>query len=86
MNESLTQRMLNVIYKDPTVRRPSKDALADWILDTQPRTRPLSAIALIEYLAGRQPDLYDRLRSNIRLQEDLALPALSRDPNGSSIL
>ncbi len=86
MSESLAQRMLNIIYRDSAIRRASKDALADWILDTQPRTRPLNAIALIEYLAGYQPDLYDRLRANVRLQEDLALPAIAYQSDSPSTL
>jgi hypothetical protein len=46
--------------------------LTDWILDTQPRTAPLDAAALLQYLAAHQPDLLSRLTINIRIKEDLA--------------
>ncbi len=49
-----------------------KESLADWILDTQPRTAPLDAAALLEYLAAHQPDLLNRIKINVRLKEELA--------------
>jgi hypothetical protein len=49
-----------------------KETLADWILDTQPRTAPLDAAALLDYLAAHQPDLLNRLKINVRLKEELA--------------
>lgn len=72
MDEPLAQRILDIIFQDPQVRRLHKESLADWILDTQPRTAPLDAAALLEYLAARQPDLLNRLKINMRLKEDLA--------------
>jgi hypothetical protein len=80
VKETLAQRMLDLIFKDPTVRRTSKDALADWILDTQSRSRPLEASALIDFLASHQPDLFARLKSNVRLQSELNRPVVSVDP------
>ena len=72
MDEPLSKRMLDLIYQDPEVRRLYKESLTDWILDTQPRTAPLDAAALLEHLAAHQPDLLDRLKINVRLKEDLA--------------
>ncbi len=72
MDEPLSKRMLDLIYQDPEVRRLYKESLTDWILDTQPRTAPLDAAALLEYLAAHQPDLLDRLKINVRLKDDLA--------------
>ena len=40
MDEPLAQRILDIIFQDPQVRRLHKESLADWILDTQPRTAP----------------------------------------------
>lgn len=72
MDEPLAQRILDIIFHDPELRRLHKESLADWILDTQPRTAPLDATALLQYLAAHQPDLLNRLKINIRLKEDLA--------------
>ena len=72
MDEPLAQRILDIIFQDPQVRRLHKESLADWILDTQPRTAPLDAAALLQYLAAHQPDLLNRLKINMRLKEDLA--------------
>jgi hypothetical protein len=72
MDEPLAQRILDIIFQDPELRRLHKESLADWILDTQPRTAPLDATALLQYLAAHQSDLLNRLKINMRLKEDLA--------------
>jgi hypothetical protein len=72
VDDPLAQRILDIIFQDPQVRRLYKESLADWILDTQPRSAPLDATALLQYLAAHQPDLLDRLKINMRLKEDLA--------------
>ena len=72
MDEPLAQRILDIIYHDPEVRRLYKESLTDWILDTQPRTAPLDAEALVQYLTAHQPDLLNRLKINVRVKEDLA--------------
>lgn len=72
MDEPLSQRILDIIYQDSDVRRPYKETLTDWILDTQPRTAPLDAAALLQFLATHQPDLLNRLKINVRIKEELA--------------
>jgi len=72
MNQFLAQRVLDIIYMDPHVRRAHKDSIADWILDTQPRSAPLSTSALLIYLAEHQADVLGRLMNNIRIGDDLA--------------
>lgn len=72
MDEPLSQRILDIIYQDPEVRRLYKESLTDWILDTQPRTAPLDAASLLQYLGAHQPDLLNRLKINVRIKEDLA--------------
>lgn len=72
MTTPLAQRILEILYHDTAVRHPAKDDLANWILDTQPWTRPLDLTALVNYLAHQQPALLARLRRNVRVQEDLA--------------
>ncbi len=72
MDESLTRDILDVIYRDSQVRRAYKDVLSDWILDARAKNAPVTAAALIDYLAAHQPDLLDRLKVNVRLQGDLA--------------
>ena len=61
------------------MRRSYKESLTDWILDTQPRTAPLEAAALVQYLAAHQPELLTRLKINVRLQEELARALESLD-------
>lgn len=48
MTIPLAQRMLEVLYHDAGVRQPAKDSLTGWILDTQPRTRPLHPTPLVD--------------------------------------
>ncbi len=72
MEEPLSKRMLDLIYQNPEIRRIYKESLTDWILDTQPRTAPLDAAALLQYLAAHQPDLLDRLKINVRVKDELA--------------
>ena len=81
MNEPLAQQILELIYNDSDVRRMYKDSLTDWILDTQPRTAPLDATALLGYLTVHQPDLLDRLKINVRIQHELARALESVDLN-----
>lgn len=81
MNEPLAQRILDLIYHDSEMRRMHKDSLTDWILGTQSRTEPLDTTALLEYLAGHQPDLLDRLKINVRIQDELARALESADPH-----
>jgi hypothetical protein len=72
MNEPLAQRILDLIYRDSEMRRMHKDSLTDWILDTQSRTAPLDTTGLLAYLAVYHPDLLDRLKINVRIQDELA--------------
>ncbi|MFA5026574.1 MAG: hypothetical protein WC713_01765 [Candidatus Methylomirabilota bacterium] len=72
MDEPLAQRILDIIYQDPDVRRLHKDSLTDWILDTQPRTAPLDAAQLVGYLAIHQSDVLNRLKINVRIKDELA--------------
>jgi hypothetical protein len=81
VDEPLAQNILDLIFKDPQVRRLHKESLADWILDTQPRTAPLDAAALIQYLGAHQPDLLNRLKINVRLKDDLARALESIEQN-----
>ena len=71
MTEPLAQRILDLIYQDLKVRRPSKDSLVDWILDTQPRDEPLHTKTLLEYLAVHQSDVLSRLKINVRIKDEI---------------
>jgi len=81
MDEPLAQHILDIIYQDHEMQRRHKESLTDWILDTQPRTAPLDALALLQYLAAHQPDLLNRLKINVRIKEDLvrALESIERN-------
>jgi len=71
MDEPLAQEILDILYRDPSTRRPHKDALADWILDTQPHGSPLDGIAVIQFLAAHQPDILSRLKINTHVKEHI---------------
>jgi len=81
MDEPLAQHILDIIYQDREMQRRHKESLTDWILDTQPRTAPLDASALLQYLAAHQSDLLNRLKINVRIKEDLvrALESIERN-------
>lgn len=79
VDNPLAQRLLDIIYHDPDCRRVYKESLTDWILDTQPRTAPLEAAALVQYLAAHQPELLKRLKINVRIKEELARALESLD-------
>src|SRR3990172_45776 len=72
MRMSLAQEILDILYRDPGTRRSSKDALSDWILDSQPHGSPLDGIAIIQYLAEHQPDILARLKINTHVKEEIA--------------
>jgi hypothetical protein len=72
VNEPLSKRILELIYKDTDVRRMYKESLTNWILDTQPRSAPLDTATLLTYLAAFQPDLLSRLKINVHIKDDIA--------------
>ena len=71
MDEPLAREILDILYRDTATRRSYKDALADWILDTQPHESPFDGIAFIEYLAAHQPDILSRLKINTQVKEEI---------------
>lgn len=80
MTEPLAQQMLDLIYHDSRVRRAYKDSLADWILDTQPRTEPLNTKTLLEYLAVHQSDVLSRLKIDVRVKDEIDRALRGADP------
>jgi hypothetical protein len=80
MNEPLAQQMLDLIYHDSKVRRPHKDSLTDWILDTQPRTEPLNTKTLLQYLALHQSEVLSRLKINVHIKDEIAQALRGADP------
>ena len=85
MIEPLAQQILDLIYHDSKVRRTHKDSLSDWILDTQSRTEPLNTKTLLQYLALHQSDVLDRLKINVRTQEEIAQAFRGADPGQTSL-
>jgi hypothetical protein len=78
--EPLAQQMLDLIYHDSKVRRPHKDSLTDWILDTQSRTEPLNIRTLLQYLAVHQSEVLSRLKINVRIKDEIAQVLRGADP------
>lgn len=66
------QLILDTIYGDMQPPRSQRDALTDWLLDTQSRTAPLEIGVLLPYLATQQPDLLKQLKNHWRVREELA--------------
>ncbi len=81
MSEPLAQQILDLIYRNSGVRRVHREAVTNWILDTQPRGAPLDTISLLEYLRAFQPDLLERLKIDVFIKDDVArvLKTLSRN-------
>ena len=77
----LVQLILDTIYRDKQTPQSHRDALTDWLLDTQSRTAPLEIEVLLPYLATQQPDLLKRLKDNWRVKGELA-SALASIPRG----
>ena len=71
MDEPLAQEILDILYRDTGTHRAYKDALADWILDSQPHGSPLDGIAVIKYLAQHKPDILSRLKINTQVKEEI---------------
>jgi hypothetical protein len=84
VTEPLAQQILDLIYHDSKVRRTYKDSLADWILDTQPRTEPLNTRTLLEYLAVHQSDVLSRLKIDFRIKDEIAQALRGADPGQDS--
>jgi hypothetical protein len=79
VDDPLAQRILDIIYQDPDVRRGYKESLTDWILDPQPRTAPLDREARVQDRAAHQPALLHRRKINGRITEELARALESLD-------
>ena len=72
MPDSRVQLILDTIFRDMKTPQSERDALTDWLLDTQPRTASLEIGVLLSYLATQQPDLLKQLKANWRMKETLA--------------
>ena len=81
MPDPLVQLILDIIYLDMRTPQSHRDALADWLLDTQTRTAPLEIGVLLPYLSTRQPDLLKQLKNDWRVRGELA-NALASIPLG----
>jgi hypothetical protein len=66
------QLILDTIFRHLKTSQSERDALTDWILDTQPRTASLEIGVLLSYLATQRPDLLRQLKANWRVKETLA--------------
>ncbi len=81
MPDPLMQLILDTIYRDMRTAQSHRDALTDWLLDTQSRTATLEIGVLLPYLATQQADLLKQLKNNWRLRGELA-GALASIPGG----
>ena len=72
MPDPVVQLILDTIYGGMKTPQSHRDALTDWLLDTQSRTAPLEIGVLLPYLATQQPALFERLKNNWRVRGELA--------------
>ena len=72
MPDPRVQLILDTIFRHMRISQSERDALTDWLLDTQPRTVSLDIGVLLSYLATQQPDLLKQLKANWRVKETLA--------------
>jgi len=72
MPDPRVQLILDIIFRHLKTSQSERDALTDWLLDTQPRTASLEIGVLLSYLATQQPDLLKQLKVNWRVKETLA--------------
>ncbi len=72
MPDPRVQLILDTIFRHMKTSQSERDALTDWILDTQPRTASLEIGVLLLYIAAQQPDLLKQLKANWRVKETLA--------------
>lgn len=68
---SLTARLLEILYRDPTLQHSWKDELSDWILDRHQGGRALNSLALLEYLRTDQPQVLSLLTHNPRVRDEV---------------
>jgi hypothetical protein len=72
VTDTLAQQMLDLIHRNSAMRRTEKDALSDWILDTQSRTELLNTRVLLDHLATHQADVLSRLQNNVSIPDEIA--------------
>lgn len=72
MPDPRVQLILDTIFRDMKTPQSERDALTDWLLDTQPRTASLEIGVLLSYMTTQQPDLLKQLKDNWRVKEALA--------------
>ena len=72
MPDPRVQLILDIIFQHMKTSQSERDALTDWLLDTQPRTASLEIGVLLPYLATQQPDLLKKLKVNWRVKETVA--------------
>lgn len=72
MPDPRVQLILDIIFQDMKTPQSERDALTDWLLDTQPRTASLEIGVLLSHMATQQPDLLKQLKANWRVKETLA--------------
>jgi hypothetical protein len=81
MPDPRVQLILDTIYRHMRTPQSVRDALTDWLLDTQSSTASLEIGVLLSYMATQQPDLLKQLKANWRVKETLA-SALASIPGG----
>jgi len=75
--DPVVQLILDTIYRDMQTPQSHRDALTDWLLDTQSHTAPLEIGVLLPHLASHHPDLLKRLKSDWRVRDELAIALAS---------
>lgn len=71
MNTSLLTHLLSLLFQDPRTHSQVKDRLSDWILDRHALGLTLDGPNLLEYLRTVYPQIFERLKANPRVKDDI---------------
>ena len=81
MADPQVQLILDTIFREMKTPQSERDALTDWLLDTQAHTATLEIGVLLSYMATQQPDLLKQLKANWRVKDMLVSALASASGN-----
>lgn len=80
MSPLLLTHLLDLLFQDPSAHRPVKDRLSDWILDQHASEHRLDGQALLEHLRTVHPRIFERLRVNPQVKDEIERVLAAQQP------
>src|SRR5574337_1822006 len=71
MNTPLLTHLLGLLFQDPRTHSQVKDRLSDWILDRHALGLTLGGHDLLEHLQTAHPNIFERLKENPRVKDEI---------------